>query len=208
MLSLLFPAVLFVLVYFPTLKYLSVAVVTPYAKVDVKKRLLAAWVDGMPAIPAWFLYRNTESLWGVAVAVLYLLLRDGIGGQSLGKLLVGVVVVNVQTGRLCTWKDSALRNVFVLIPGANVVAIFLESITMIRDPQGQRLGDRLAQTQVIEGLGAKDLATSFREWWMSVFGNLERARRPRRQPADSRGIRSQESGIRAVDMPVRRSSRR
>jgi uncharacterized RDD family membrane protein YckC len=195
MLSLLFPAVLFGLVYFPTLKYLSVAVVTPYAKVDVKKRLLAAWVDGMPAIAAWFLYRNTESLWGVAVAVLYLLLRDGIGGQSLGKLLVGVVVVNVQTGRLCTWKDSALRNVFVLIPGANVVAIFLESITMIRDPQGQRLGDRLAQTQVIEGLGAKDLATSFREWWMSVFGNLERdPRRRRRQPADSR--RNQESGIR------------
>ena len=128
----------------------------------------------MPAIAAWFLYRNTESLWGVAVAVLYLLLRDGIGGQSLGKLLVGVVVVNVQTGRLCTWRESALRNVFALIPGANVVAVFLESITIIRDPQGQRLGDRLAQTQVIEGLGAKDLATSFREWWMSVFGNLER----------------------------------
>jgi len=152
MLSLLFPAVLFGLVYFPTLKYLSVAVVTPYAKVDVKKRLLAAWVDGMPAIAAWFLYRNTESLWGVAVAV-------------------------------------------------------LESITMIRDPQGQRLGDRLAQTQVIEGLGAKDLATSFREWWMSVFGNLERdPRRRRRQPADSR--RNQESGIRPVDLPVRRSSSR
>jgi len=84
MLSLLFPAVLFGLVYFPTLKYLSVGIVTPYAKVDVWKRLLAAWVDGMPAIAAWFLYRNTESLWGVAVAVLYLLLRDGIGGQSLG----------------------------------------------------------------------------------------------------------------------------
>jgi len=39
MLSLLFPAVLFGLVYFPTLKYLSVGLVTPYAKVDVKKRL-------------------------------------------------------------------------------------------------------------------------------------------------------------------------
>jgi RDD family protein len=185
MLSLLFPAVLFGLVYFPTLKYLSVGLVTPYAKVDVWKRLLAAWVDGMPAIAAWFLYRNTGSWWGAAVAVLYLLLRDGIGGQSLGKLLVGLVVVNVQTGRLCTWRESALRNVFALIPGANVVAIFLESVTLIRDPQGQRLGDRLAQTQVIEGFGVKDLATSFQEWWTSVFGHLERhARRPRRQPAE------------------------
>jgi hypothetical protein len=184
MLSLLFPAVLFGLVYFPTLHYLSVGLVTPYAKVDVWKRLLAASFDGMPAVAAWFLYLRTESWWGAAGAVLYLLLRDGIGGQSLGKLLVGLVVVNVQTGRFCTWKESALRNVFILIPGANIVAVFLESVTIIRDPQGQRLGDRLAQTQVIEGLGARDLATSFREWWLSAFGNLERDRRRRRQPAE------------------------
>jgi uncharacterized RDD family membrane protein YckC len=185
MLSLLLPAVLFGLVYFPTLHYLSVGLVTPYAKVDVWKRLLAAWVDGLPAIAAWLLYSRTGSLWGAAVAALYLLLRDGIGGQSLGKLMVGLVVVNVQTGALCTWKGSVLRNVFVLIPGANIVAAFLESITIIRDPQGQRLGDRLAQTQVIEGLGAKDLATSFQEWWVSVFGNIERSQgRRRRQPAE------------------------
>jgi hypothetical protein len=185
MLSLLLPAVLFALVYFPTLKYLSVGLVTPYAKVDVWKRLLAASVDGMPVIAAWFLYRGTGSLLGAAGAVVYLLLRDAIGGQSLGKLLVGLVVVNVRTGQFCTWKDSALRNVFVLIPGANLVAVFLESITIIRDPQGQRLGDRLAHTQVIEGLGAKDLARSFQRWWLSLFGNLERqTRRPRRQPAE------------------------
>ena len=53
--------------------------------------------------------RNTESLWGVAVAILYLLLRDGIGGQSLGKLLVGVVVVNIQTGRPCSDGLAAAR---------------------------------------------------------------------------------------------------
>src|SRR5713101_7674129 len=37
-----------------------------------------------------------------------------------------------------------------------------------RDPQGQRLGDRLAQTQVIEGLGAKDLVKSFQDWLSSL----------------------------------------
>ena len=85
----------------------------------------------------------------------------------------------------CGLKDSVLRNVFVLIPGANVVAVFFESVTILRDPQGQRLGDRLAQTQVIEGLGAKDLARLFQQWWQGVFGNLERSRRrPRRQPAE------------------------
>jgi hypothetical protein len=185
MLSLLVPAVLFALIYFPTLNYLSVALVSRYAKVDVWKRLLAGFLDGVPAIAAWLLYRKTGSVLGLAAAALYLLVRDGISGQSLGKLLVGLVVVNIRTGRFCSLKDSVLRNVFVLIPGANLMAVFLESITIVRDPQGQRLGDRLAQTQVIEGLGAKDLATSFQRWWLSVFGNLERhARRPRRQPAE------------------------
>jgi hypothetical protein len=184
MLSLLWPAVLFALVYFPTLKYFSVGLVSSYAKVDMRKRLLAAFLDGMPAIAAWFLYLRTGSVLALVGAAAYLLLRDGIGGQSLGKLVVGLVVVNVRTGRFCSWKDSALRNVFVLIPGANVAAVFLESLTMLRDPQGQRLGDRLAQTQVIEGLGAKDLARSFQRWWLGLFGNLERhARRPRRVPA-------------------------
>jgi uncharacterized RDD family membrane protein YckC len=185
LLSLLLAAVLFALVYFPTLNYLSVALVSSYAKVDVRKRLLAAFLDGAPAVVAWIVYRNTGNLLVLGAAALYLLLRDGIGGQSLGKLVVGLVVVNVQSGRFCSIKDSVLRNVFVLIPGANVMAVFLESITILRDPQGQRLGDRLAQTQVIEGLGAKDLAQSFQRWWQSVFGNLERhVRRPRRQPAE------------------------
>jgi uncharacterized RDD family membrane protein YckC len=185
MLSLLLPAVLFALVYFPTLTYLSVGIVTPYAKVDVWKRLLAAFIDGVPGVAAWLVYRNTGSVLVLGAAALYLLLRDGIGGQSLGKLLMGLVVVNIQTGRFCSVKDSILRNIFVLIPGANIVAVFLEPLTILRDPQGQRLGDRVAHTQVIEGLGAKDLARSFQRWWMTVIGNLERhARRPRRQPAE------------------------
>jgi hypothetical protein len=184
-LSLLLPAALFALVYFPTLNYLSVALVSHYAKVDVWKRLLAAFIDGAPAVAAWILYRNTGSVLGLASAAGYLLVRDGIGGQSLGKLLVGLVVVNLQTGRYSTMKDSVLRNLFVLIPGANVMAVFLESITILRDPQGQRLGDRRAQTPVVDGLGAKDLARSFQHWWFGLFGNLERhARRPRRQPAE------------------------
>ena len=184
MLRLLLPAVLFALVYFPTLNYLSVGLVSPYAKVDVWKRLLAAFLDGAPAVAAWLLYDRTGSPLALGAAVAYLLLRDGIGGQSLGKLVVGLVVVNVRTGRFCSWKDSVLRNVFVLIPGANIAAVFLESFTILRDPQGQRLGDRLAQTQVIEGLGAKDLARSFARWWLGLFANLERERKPRRQPAE------------------------
>ena len=43
------------------------------------------------------------------------------------------------------------------MPGLNIVAGVLEPFTIVRDPQGQRLGDRLAHTQVVEGLGAREL---------------------------------------------------
>ena len=49
------------------------------------------------------------------------------------------------------------------------------------DPQGQRLGDRLAQTQVVEGLGAKDLVKSFQDWLMGFGAELGRAVGKRRR---------------------------
>ena len=48
------------------------------------------------------------------------------------------------------------------------MAIFLEARTIVVDPQGQRLGDRLAQTQVIGGAGARDLVKSVQDWLMSL----------------------------------------
>jgi hypothetical protein len=184
-LSFLLPAVLFALVYFPTFMYLSVGLISPHAKVDVRRRFAAAYIDVIPVIAAWLMYRTSGSVLFLAGAAIYLLLRDAIGGQSLGKLLVGLVAIDLQTGRPCTWKESAFRNVFFVVPGANIVAVFLESISIVRDPQGQRLGDRLAQTMVVEGYGAKDLATEFQRWWEGTFGNIERGvRKSRRQPAE------------------------
>jgi len=183
-LGLLLPAVLFLLVYFPTFKYVSVGLVSPYAKVDVRKRFLAAYLDGLPIVVGWLLYRNSGSPLILIAGGIYLLLRDGRGGQSLGKLLVGFKVINLETGRPCTLKASLLRNIFFIIPGANLAAVFLETITLMRDPQGQRLGDRLAHTQVVDGLGARDLAAYFQRWWRSLFADLSPEIRKPRRPAE------------------------
>ena len=181
MLGFVLPAVLFGLVYFPAVTRLSIALVSPYAKADVRKRLFAATIDGLMVITTWFLYRNSGSPLFLVTGAGYLLLRDSVRGQSLGKFLVGVVVISLETGRPCMLKCSVWRNVLLLIPGANVVAIFLEPITIVRDPQGQQLGDRLAQTQVVEGLGARDLAASFRRWWRRFVAELNpMVRRPGR----------------------------
>jgi uncharacterized RDD family membrane protein YckC len=145
--------------------------------------LFAATIDGIPVVVAWSLYLDSGSAVFLVIAASYLLLRDSMRGQSPGKLLLGLVVVNLETGRPCTLKDSVWRNAVFLVPGANLVAVFLEPITIVRDPQGQRLGDRLAQTQVIEGLGVRDLAASFQRWWLGFRGGLGPvARRPGRQP--------------------------
>jgi uncharacterized RDD family membrane protein YckC len=93
------------------------------------------------------------------------LLRDAlfIPGQSVGKFLFGLRVISLDHRGPCSRLQSAQRNFILLVPGLNVVATALESIAVTRDPQGQRLGDMLANTQVIEGFGARELATSFQQ---------------------------------------------
>ena len=90
-------------------------------------------------------------------------------------------MIDLQTGRVASLSGSMKRNLLLLLPGANVVAIFLETRTIITDPQGQRLGDRLAQTQVVEGAGAKDLVKLFQEWLMSLGSSLGHADGGRRR---------------------------
>ena len=60
-------------------------------------------------------------------------------------------------------------------------------LTILRDPQGQRLGDRLTQTQVVEGVGARDLASSAFEWWQAFMARLEKdpGRRRRAEEIDA-----------------------
>jgi uncharacterized RDD family membrane protein YckC len=160
------------------------ALVSPYPKANVEKRLLAAAIDGLLFMTAWFLYQNLNSIAPLAGGAAYLLLRDAVGGQSLGKILMGLTVIRVETGRPCSAMDSVRRNAMLLVPGANIVAVFFEAATILRDKQGQRLGDRLAQTQVIEGLGAKDLAASAYDWWRSVIALLEKDPTRRRRRAE------------------------
>jgi len=154
-------AIVFAVVYFPIATRLSRALVSPYPKADVKRRILAAIIDGQIVMTCCVLYWTSDFLWYLAAGGAYLLFRDAIRGQSVGKFVAGLVVVSLERGRPCSPADSVARNLLLLIPGANVVALFLEARAVVRDPQGQRLGDRLAQTQVIDGLGAKELVQSF-----------------------------------------------
>lgn len=68
------------------------------------------------------------------------------------------------------------------LPGANVVAAFLVATTIVRDPYGQRLGDRFALTQVVEGFGAREIVAAVQELWLDLVEHLDQPRKPRRVP--------------------------
>jgi len=166
------PAVTFALAYSSIVTHLSKGLISPYIKADLRKRFSAALVDGLVVITLSLGYWTASSPLYPAIGAGYLLLRDAIGGQSIGKLVCGLVVIDLMTGRAASISGSARRNLLLLVPGANVVAIVLETRTIVTDPQGQRLGDRLAQTQVVEDAGARELVKSLQDLLLGLGRGL------------------------------------
>jgi uncharacterized RDD family membrane protein YckC len=174
---------LFALAYYPALSYFSLNFVTPYPRADIKKRAFAATIDGLLLASSVLLYWYSGAPVFIVAGIGYALERDAMRGQSLGKFCLGLAVVNVATGQPVGAAGSARRNLLFVIPGANIAAVPLEWFTAISDPQGQRLGDRIAQTQVVEGLGAKDAVRSIQDWWRTFLRELRPfPARPRQVP--------------------------
>ena len=186
------PAVTFGLLYFPVLTRVTASLASPYPKADIKRRLLAASLDGSMFVTSLYFYQNSGSVWFVVGGAVYLVFREAMWGRSVGKFFAGLAVINLETGRPCGLAGTVRRNLVFLFPGVNVVAVFLEAITVVRDPQGHRLGDRLARTQVVLGFGAKDMVQSLIEWFQPAERPLSRLVRPasgrgRRLPGVTRG---------------------
>lgn len=68
--------------------------------------------------------------------------KDGFGGMSLGKWIMGVQVVDVNTREPVGAKQSFKRNLVFLIP----LSVLVVALTMMK---GRRWGDRWAHTVVI-----------------------------------------------------------
>ncbi len=104
------------------------------------------------AAPALLIGALLFFLLGGAWAILYTLFKDGLGsGQSLGKRLLGLRVVKLETGEPCTFGVSALRNLTLIVQHlVPHVGFLIEPIATLAQAKGQRLGDLLANTQVIE----------------------------------------------------------
>jgi uncharacterized RDD family membrane protein YckC len=105
---------------------------------------------------------------GPILALGYSLLADGLRmgpfrSQSLGKLLFRTQVLNTRTGKPASYRDSVLRNLpvgaavfFSIIPGLGWILLFLVGgallameVYLLRTQDGERLGDVMADTEVV-----------------------------------------------------------
>ena len=148
---------------------------SPYPKASLWLRLGARLVD---VSVAWGLYVLGGAAGGV-VALLFLLLADGmLQGQSVGKRIFGVKVMHLPTRSAARHRDSTLRNAplaLIVLLGMmpeplGRVAFFaallviggVETLRLVRDPLGWRLGDTWAQTQVVDGKVVAGATTAVR----------------------------------------------
>jgi len=82
---------------------------------------------------------------GISVYAVYILFNDAMPkGQSIGKKLLSIKVINKTTGNDCSLSESFLRNITTVIPLLAVIDAF-----MIFGLKKQRMGDKIANTIVI-----------------------------------------------------------
>ena len=77
------------------------------------------------------------------MAYVLITLRDGWGGESPGKRIIGLRVIHSVSGAPAGWGDSFKRNIILAVPVVPIVVI-----VQIFSGNGLRLGDEWARTKV------------------------------------------------------------
>jgi len=136
---------------------------TGFRKASVLKRVMARIVD---LLIAWVLALFLPPA-GVILGMVYLAVADGLQkGQSLGKMVFGLDVVKLD-GSPCDLRSSIFRNIpfvlmylffalgffgWILLVIVGLPILLIELWLIYVDGKGERLGDRIADTRVVEGL--------------------------------------------------------
>jgi len=86
------------------------------------------------------------------IPIVYNLIKDGLGrGQSWGKRVLSLMVVNLETNMPCDKGKSAVRNlVSAVITAIPFVGWLIEPIMVLVTVDARKIGDRAANTQVID----------------------------------------------------------
>lgn len=116
---------------------------------SIGQRFTSQFVDGLVAIGVAVIFYLIAHALALPLGLVfvgylvYLLLCDGLpGGQSLGKRFTRIAVVHVSTERPCSYGQSCLRNITMVLGVIDAIFIVGKS--------RRRLGDYLARTKVVQ----------------------------------------------------------
>jgi uncharacterized RDD family membrane protein YckC len=116
--------------------------------------LIVMTVAGMNPLapgPEQGTYRGTAYVAFGVVGLLYFFFRDGFGGASIGKRVMGLEVVRKYDARPANPAHSFVRNLFLLIPILNIAELFM----VFTDKEGKRLGDKALGCTLMYGTEAE-----------------------------------------------------
>lgn len=92
----------------------------------------------------------------IGLGLLYFIVLEWQFGGTIGKLLLGIRVVN-GNGRRITLKQSAIRNVLRVVDAFPYVPPYIAGLIFVAgDERKRRLGDKVAGTVVIQVKQSKD----------------------------------------------------
>jgi uncharacterized RDD family membrane protein YckC len=93
-------------------------------------------------------YPVAQAITFLIVYFLYFLVWEGLTGQTIGKLLSGLVVIQFD-GRRINWRQALIRTVWRLVEVNPVFGAIPAGIAAWLSPHHQRLGDAFAGTIVV-----------------------------------------------------------
>ncbi len=114
--------------------------------VDEIVQLIALFAIGVP-LAVMFGSEAIIYLVALVVFVGYHVVFEGMGGQTPGKRMLGVVVVDRRSGEPIGFGQSLLRNLLRIVDGFFYYALGL--VVMLASDRRQRIGDHVAGTVVV-----------------------------------------------------------
>ncbi len=137
------------------------------SEVSIFSRFLAKAIDALLLVAVFLLGRALSTVVGVALAAFWCSGLDAWGnGQSIGKKIMGLCVIDVSSAMPCNFRNSFLRNfplVVAILFGSTsylwgfflilaVPLLTLEVYLLLTLESRVRLGDVLGNTRVVERL--------------------------------------------------------
>ena len=131
---------------------------TVYPKAHVLNRFIAKLIDLLMVVAADEIAPPVGFLSGLA----YILIADGFaGGRSIGKRLVGLQTLRVDSQEPAGFRESIIRNlplgaaqVAFAVPYVgwlvSLAILAFEGLLIVGNEQGRRLGDEIARTHVLD----------------------------------------------------------